>query len=66
MFEFKTFDECEREAARRYRLDAELRLREELANREIVLLEAVDEAQVRKTHRRYFENLESFATMQEA
>jgi hypothetical protein len=26
----------------------------------------VDEAQVRKTHRRYFENLESFATMQEA
>lgn len=63
--EVKTFEDCERKAARRYRLDAELRLRAELANREIVLLEAVNEAQVRKTHRRYFESLASFATIQE-
>lgn len=64
--EFKAFDDRERDAARRYRLDAELRVREQLAHREIVLLEAVDEAQVRKTHRRYFEGIESFAMAQEA
>jgi hypothetical protein len=56
---FRTFDDSDREAARQARREAELRSLDQHATREIVLLEAESEAQIRKTHRRYFEDLRS-------
>ena len=51
------FDESEREKAREARLNLELDLNRKGIDHEVVLLEALSEAALRKTHRRYFESL---------
>ena len=51
------FDGSERENAENARLDMELRLNQLGTKREVVLLEAASEEALRRTHRRYFENL---------
>jgi hypothetical protein len=46
----------QREQVDEARLQMELRLRREAASREVVLLEAANEAALRKTHARYFKS----------
>ena len=52
--EFSSFD---RQSAETARLDLELELNRRDQKHEVVLLEAASEVALRKTHRRYFENL---------
>jgi hypothetical protein len=47
--------------AQNARLQLELDLNRSGLSREVVLLEAIDEASVRRTHRRYFEDLSQLA-----
>jgi hypothetical protein len=54
---FKTFDDSERQTAENSRLEIELELNRLGTEREVVLLEAATEEALRRTHRRYFENL---------
>lgn len=55
---FQTYDASERTKAHDARLELELDLnRKGITEHEIVLLEANDEAALRKTHRRYFETI---------
>lgn len=54
----KPFQDRERQAAEDARLELELKFNEYREKREIVLLQARNEQALRKTHRRYFENLE--------
>jgi hypothetical protein len=54
---FKTFDDSERRNAEDARLELELELNRLGTEREVVLLEASTEEALRRTHRRYFENL---------
>jgi hypothetical protein len=56
---FKTFGDDQRLAAQDERLRLELELNQQglLLDREVVLLEARDAQQLRRTHDRYFENL---------
>ena len=54
---FRAFDESETKDAENARLDMELKLNRQGTEREVVLLEAVSEQALRRTHRRYFENL---------
>ena len=58
---FKTFDESERLRAENMRLEIELNLNRSKIEHEVVLLEAADEKALRKTHRRYFEDLSQIA-----
>lgn len=51
---FQAFPDADRERAQRERLAIELALRGTAQQREVVLLEAADEATIRRTHRRYF------------
>jgi hypothetical protein len=53
----ETFKGSERNSADESRLNLELQLRLKGTDNEVVLLEAASEAAVRRTHRRYFENL---------
>jgi hypothetical protein len=53
----RTFSHSQREVAADVRLELELHLNREGIENEVVLLDAVTEEAVRKTHRRYFENL---------
>ncbi len=53
-----SFDDRQQEKAEAFRLDRELQLYRENIEREVVLLDAQDEAALRRTHRRYFENPE--------
>jgi hypothetical protein len=53
----KEFDDSEREKAENARLDMELTLNRLGTEREVVLLEAASQEALRRTHRRYFENL---------
>jgi hypothetical protein len=53
----KQFEDSEQRAADEARLKLELRLNTEHVEHEVVLLEASSEAALRRTHRRYFENL---------
>lgn len=55
------FDDTDGEAAADARLDRELELNTQRIDRELVLLEADSEAALRKTHRRYFENVGELA-----
>ncbi len=55
---FQTFDESEHELAKRARLQMELEQHAAGEMREVVILRAIDEAQIRRTHRRYFETLD--------
>jgi hypothetical protein len=54
-------DDGERGRAQEARLNGELALNGANVDREIILLEAVDEATLRRTHRRYFEDLSQLA-----
>lgn len=49
------FDDSERAQAQTVRLETELRLNREKIVREVVILEAVTEEALRKTHQRYFD-----------
>ena len=54
---FRVFDDAERSKAEAARLEMELTLRRGGVNHEVVLLEAASEEALRRTHRRYFEDL---------
>ncbi len=54
---FKAFDESERQSAEDARLELEFQLNRLGTEREVVILEAATEEALRRTHRRYFENL---------
>jgi len=54
---FRTFDDSERRNAEDARLELELELSRLGTEREVVILEAATEEALRRTHRRYFENL---------
>ncbi|NUM56765.1 MAG: hypothetical protein HUU46_24315 [Candidatus Hydrogenedentes bacterium] len=56
---FEAFDETRQHEAEESRLALELSLQRQNTDHEVVLLEAADEAALRKTHRRYFETMES-------
>lgn len=51
------FDDAERGSAESIRLELELELNRQRIEREVVLLEAETEEALRRTHRRYFEDL---------
>ena len=53
---FERYDDADRAAADKRRLDLELNGERYDTNRELVLLQAIDEAALRQTHRRYFQN----------
>ncbi len=59
---FTSFDDSEREMAEDSRLEMELKLNRLEVEREVVLLEAASEQALRRTHRRYFEDLAELAT----
>lgn len=54
---FETFDDSERQYAEDSRLKMELDLNRRGKEHEVVLLEADTEEALRRTHRRYFEDL---------
>ena len=54
---FRTFTESEKADAENARLELELGLNRLGKEHEVVLLEAASEEALRKTHRRYFEDL---------
>lgn len=56
------FLETEREVANFARLSLELELNQLAIEHEVVLLEAEDESALRRTHRRYFEDLLELAS----
>ena len=53
----RTFDNSEKQKAEEQLLQLELELNRRGVSHEIVLLDAVSEKAVRRTHRRYFESL---------
>jgi hypothetical protein len=57
------YDDDQRALVNRVRLDLELDLIRQQRRDEVVLLDASSEEAVRKTHRRYFEDLESLARL---
>ena len=61
LVEFKSFDDSRRQQAEAERLALELERNRTTPEHEIVLLEAVSEKAVRRTHRRYFERIEDLA-----
>ena len=58
----KTFSELERSMAEHARLEMEIGLNRDEVDREVVILEAESEEALRRTHRRYFENLSELAS----
>ena len=60
------FDDANREKAQESRLDLEIDLNNKNIDHEVVLLEATTEDDVRKTHRRYFENLHELSSVPSA
>jgi hypothetical protein len=59
---FRKFDAAERGAAETARLEMEIELNRLGIEREVILLDAVTEESLRRTHRRYFENLSELMT----
>ena len=53
----KSFTDSERAEAQKQKFDIELALNRCGIEHEVVLLDALDEDAIRRTHRRYFENL---------
>jgi hypothetical protein len=53
----RPFDDSERQTAEDARLELELELNRLGTEHEVVILEAATEEALRRTHRRYFENL---------
>lgn len=62
MVTFKKFANADRSVAEEARLEMELELNRDEVDREVVILEAESEEALRRTHRRYFENLTELAT----
>ncbi len=60
---FESFDDTERKKAEDARFEMELKLYRQGVEHEVVLLEAASEAAIRRTHRRYFEDLAQLATL---
>lgn len=58
---FKTFAANDSSTAENVRLELELSLNRRGIEHEVVLLEAQNEEALRRTHRRYFENLTELA-----
>ena len=56
------FEDEQRQQATAARLDLEIELAESGHNEEVVILEAEDEAALRRTHRRYFASIAGLAT----
>ena len=54
--QMKKFSDDERVEAARSRLETEMSLKRSAIDHEVVLLEAISEEALRKTHRRYFES----------
>ncbi|HLM58398.1 MAG TPA: hypothetical protein VK422_20000 [Pyrinomonadaceae bacterium] len=54
---FRAFEDSERLEAEDSRLQLELKLNRSGTEREVVLMEAASEEALRRTHRRYFEDL---------
>jgi hypothetical protein len=54
---FRKFDDLRRREAEDSRLEIEVDLNRKGVDHEVVLLEAVSEDMLRRTHRRYFEDL---------
>jgi hypothetical protein len=59
---FEAFDDRQRTSAENCRLQLELDLNRKRVEDEVVLLEALDEDALRRTHRRYFEDAKQIAT----
>jgi hypothetical protein len=59
----RSFSDSERDNAEESRLKLELDLNQKGIDDEVVLLEAFSEEALRRTHRRYFENLSELATV---
>lgn len=62
----QSFDDSEWKRAEELRFERELYLFRTGIDNEVVLLEAASEQILRRTHRRYFEDLEQLATLPEA
>jgi hypothetical protein len=62
IIKLETFLDSERRVAEDARLELEIRLNLNKVNHEVVILEADSEEALRRTHRRYFENLAELAT----
>ena len=60
---FETFADADREKAEDARFELELKLNRADIEHEVILLEASSEVALRRTHRRYFENLTELATV---
>lgn len=60
---FESFDDKDWQRAEETRFEKELVLNRAGIEHEVVLLEAESEAALRRTHRRYFEDLEQLATL---
>jgi hypothetical protein len=63
LLRFKSFEDSQKHEAEDERLNLELKGNQQGPEHEIVLLEAVNEAAVRRTHRRYFERIEELASI---
>ncbi|MBV8604072.1 MAG: hypothetical protein JO224_05245 [Pelomonas sp.] len=61
LIEMRAFLDAQREVAQDARLELELSLLAQGTNREVVLLEAANESDLRRTHGRYFETIEGLA-----
>lgn len=61
LLNIQRFDDDQRDQAARVRLNLEMDLVRRGQNDEVALLEAVSEETLRKTHRRYFEDLDALA-----
>jgi len=60
---FRTFSDYDSKLAKNARLELELELNRRGVRREVVVLQATNEAALRRTHRRYFENLTDLANV---
>jgi len=63
MVTFRKFADSERQEAKDARLELELELNRQGINHEVVILGAASEEAVRRTHRRYFEDLTELANL---
>ena len=61
---FKKFSDSEKTCAENERLEREISLLRSGSDHEVILLEAESEDRLRKTHRRYFENIKQIAESQ--
>ena len=61
---FEMFDDTDRQKAEEARFEMEIKLNRVGIEHEVILLEAETEEALRRTHRRYFEDLTQLATAQ--